>query len=129
MIFKQGGRFFSHGFTLQKMPILEANCHIVWSIAKKNPLITETLVVVCAVEVAKLMCGKDADLNIMQIPLSNCSLWLPEDMQKQVVEQIKKSLKIGLHLDAPNWAQPTSFAWYMHENNVKEEFLCSKQLK
>lgn len=112
------------------MPVLKASYHVVWNIAKeKKPLITETLVILCAVEVAKLMYGKDVDLNIAQIPLSNCILWLPEDTQKQVVEQIKKSLNIGLQLDVPNWAQHNSFAWYMHENNVKEDFLCSELLK
>jgi hypothetical protein len=111
------------------MPVLEASYRIVWSIAKeKKLLITETLVILCTMKVAKLMSGKDTDLNIAQIPLSNCTLWLPET-QKQVVEQIKKSLNIGLQLNVPNWAQHTNFAWYINENNVKEEFLCSELLK
>jgi hypothetical protein len=79
------------------MPVLEASYRIVWNLAEeKKPLITETLVILCAMEVAKQICGKDADLNTAQILLSNCILWLPEDTQKQVVEQKKKSLNIRL---------------------------------
>jgi hypothetical protein len=68
-------------------------------------------------EVAKLMCGKDADLNIAQITISNCIC----GMQKQAVEQIK-SMDIGLQLDVSIWAQRTSFASYMHENMSTKNF-------
>jgi hypothetical protein len=51
----------------------------------------EKVVKPCSMEIAEVMCGKDAKLKIAQIPLSNYSIHdqikgMSEDIRKQVVQ-------------------------------------------
>jgi hypothetical protein len=65
---------------------------------KKRHIITEAEVKQQAMEMAKLMCGKDAELKIVQIPLSHNTIhdWFKDMLEHiciQMVRQTKGSLK------------------------------------
>ena len=83
-------------------------------------------------EMAEIMCGKEAKQKISLVPLSNDTIHdrikdMSDDILKQVVEQIKSSPgKISLQFDettdASQCSQLIVFVRYIYNNGVKEEF-------
>lgn len=130
----------NYGFVPEKKPALEASYRVALRIAKdKKPhTIAETLIKPCAMEMAEIMCGKDAKFKISQIPLSNNTIHdrikdMSEDVLQQIVEQIQESPeKIGLQLDestdVSNCAQLLVFVKYVYKNEIKEDFLFCEPL-
>jgi hypothetical protein len=72
-----------------------------------------------SMEIAEVMCGKDAKLQIAQIPLSNYSIHhkikdMLEDIRKQVVQQIKR-----------NHGAVSQKALSMSRRQIRQKSVCS----
>ena len=138
--FLSKGTIVTHGFVPHVKPALEASYRVALRISKdKKPhTIAETLIKPCAMEMVELMCGKEAKNKLSHIPLSNNTIHdriveMSNDILIQVIEEIKGSRgKISLQLDestdVSNYSQLLVFVRYVHENDIKEEFLFCEPL-
>ena len=97
----------SYGFVSADKPILTASYEVAYLIAKqgKPQIIGETLVKPGAMQLAKIMLGKEAENKLLFVPLSNevVRSWINdigEDILSQVVADSKASpTKFSIQLD------------------------------
>ena len=121
-------------------PILTASYEVAYLIAKqgKSHIIGETLVKPPAMQLAKIMLGKEAKSKLSIVPLSNDVVKsqindIGEDIFSQVVADLKASpTKFSIQLDETtdvvNLHKLIAFVRYVKGPEIKEEFLFSKQL-
>ncbi|XP_014667304.1 PREDICTED: protein ZBED8-like isoform X5 [Priapulus caudatus] len=126
-----------HGFVQTQKLALEASYCVAYRIAKvKKPhTIGETLIKPCALEMVQLMCGEQHCKGLETIPLSdNVIKRRIDDIADDIlISEIKASLyKISVKLDestdCAQCSQLLVFVRYMHECDIKEEFLFSEPL-
>jgi hypothetical protein len=86
--FKQGAHS-NHRFTPQKKPPLETSYRVkLGTVKERKPhIIAETIQTPCAIEMAELICDKDAKLKITHIQLSKDTI---HDRIKDITESIRK---------------------------------------
>ena len=120
-------------------PILMASYELAYLIAKqgKSHIIGETLVKPAAMQLAKVMLGKEAENKLSFVPLSNDIVKsrindIGEDILSQVVADLKaSSTKFSIQLDettdVANLNQLIAFVRYVKGQEIKEEFLFCKQ--
>ena len=112
--------------------------HILIAKQGKLHIIDETLVKPAAMQLAKIMLGKEAENKLFLIPLSNDVVnsrinETGEDVLSQVLADSKaSSTKFNIQLDettdAANLNQLVAFVRYFIGQEIKEEFLFCKQL-
>ncbi|CAM4485325.1 unnamed protein product [Lepidochelys kempii] len=95
------------GFVSLEKPLLQASYQVAYLCAKKKKphTIAEELVKPCALEMAKIVLGPDAQKKLQQVPSSNDVIHsrihaMSQDILQQVSEDIKASpLEVGIQLD------------------------------
>ncbi|KAK8389755.1 hypothetical protein O3P69_009033 [Scylla paramamosain] len=104
--FDQAGTLPTYGFSPTEKPLLRASYQDEYQIAKsKKPYtIGEELIKPCALEMAKIVLGKEAEKKLQQVSLSNVIhnriIDMSDDILEQVVAEIKASpVKISLQVD------------------------------
>ncbi|XP_076352731.1 protein FAM200C-like [Tachypleus tridentatus] len=105
--FDQVGTLPTYGFSPTEKPLLRASYEVAYQIAKsKKPhTIGEELIKPCALEMAKIVLGKEAEKKLQQVSLSNDVIHnriidMSVDILEQVVADIKASpVKISLQVD------------------------------
>ena len=118
---------------------IEASFRISLEIAKhKKPHnIAEELILPCIKIMNGLILGRES-VNVPQVPLSNNTvkrriLKMSEDIEEQVVSQIKQAGMFSLQLDESTdvaaYSQLMIFIRYAYESSLKEECLFCKDLK
>ncbi|XP_068246524.1 protein FAM200C-like [Palaemon carinicauda] len=119
----------------------EASNKVSYMIAreKKPHTIGETLLKLCALEMAKIVLGEDAAKKLSQVSVSNDTVHqrikdMGQDIITQFVSEIKQSpAKISMQIDestdVSNHSQLLVFVRYVHEKNIKEEFLFCERLE
>ena len=93
----------------------------------------------CVLEMAEIVLGKDAAKQLSQVSLSNDTVRqrikdMSQDIVTQVVSEIKQSpakfsMQIDESTDVSSHSQLLVFVRYVHEKNIKEEFLFCECLK
>lgn len=138
--YDQKATLSSYGFSAPGKPLLESPYKVSYMIfrEKKPHIIGETIVKPCALEMAKIVLGEDAAKNCVRRP---CPTTLRQkikemslDITTQVVSEIKQSpAKISMHIDestdVSDHSQLLLFVRYIHEKNIKEEFLSCERLE
>lgn len=121
--------------------LLQASYQFAYLCAKeKNPhTIAEKLVKPCALEIAQIVLGPDAQKKLQQVPLSDDVIHsrideMSQDILQQVLEDIKASpLKVGIQLaettDMDDCSQLMAFVRYIKEKEIIEEFLFCEPLQ
>ncbi|XP_059097468.1 protein FAM200C-like [Tigriopus californicus] len=139
--YDQKATLSSYGFSAPRKPLLEASYKVSYMIAreKKPHTIGETLVKPCALEMAKIVLGEDAAKKLSQVSVSNDTVHqrikdMSQNIITQVVSEIKQSpAKISMQIDestdVSNHSQLLVFVRYVHEKNIKEEFLFCERLE
>lgn len=104
--------------------------------AKTPYTIAETLVKDCSKEVCLEMLGESAAKKVAQVPLSNDTISriqeLANDMEDQLIEQIKLAKYFSLQLD--EWRDTANviillvYVRFEHDDDIKEEFFFSASL-
>lgn len=122
-------------------PLLQASYQVAYLRAKekKPPTVAEELVKPCALGMAKIVLGRDAQKKLQQVPLSNDVIRsrihaMSQDILQQVLEDIKASpLKVGIQLDestdVDGCSQLLVFEQYVKEKEILEEFLFCEPLQ
>ena len=128
------------GFVPINKPILTASYEVAYLIAKqgKPHTIGETLIKPAVLKMANIMLGKEAEVKLSQIPLSNDTISdRIEDMSKDILAQVvadlisspaKFSLQLDETTDVSNLSQLAVFVRYVKDDVIKEEFLFCKPL-
>ncbi|XP_068240056.1 protein FAM200C-like [Palaemon carinicauda] len=139
--YDQKATLLSYGFSAPRKPLLEASYKVSYMIAreKKPHKIGETLVKPCALEMAKIVLGEEAAKKLSQVSVSNDTVHqrikdMSQDIITQVVREIKQipakiSMQIDESTDVSNHSQLLVFVRYVHEKNIKEEFLFCERLE
>ena len=121
-------------------PIFTALYEVAYLIAKqgKPHIIGETLVKSGAMQLAKIMLGKEAENKLFLAPLSNDVVKsrindISEDIFSQVVADSKASptkfsIELDETLDVANLNQVIAFVCYVKGQGIKKEFFFCKQL-
>ncbi|XP_005376317.1 PREDICTED: protein ZBED8 [Chinchilla lanigera] len=121
--------------------LLQASYQFAYLCAKeKNPhTIAEKLVKPCALEIAQIVLGPDAQKKLEQVPLSDDVIHsrideMSQDILQQVLEDIRASpLKVGIQLaettDMDNCSQLMAFVRYIKDKEIVEEFLFCEPLQ
>ncbi|XP_005005209.1 protein FAM200C [Cavia porcellus] len=129
------------GVAAHEDALLQASYQFAYLCAKeKNPhTIAEKLVKPCALEIAQIVLGPDAQKKLEQVPLSDDVIHsrideMSQDILQQVLEDIKASpLKVGIQLaettDMDDCSQLMAFVRYMKEKEIVEEFLFCEPLQ
>ncbi|XP_007954681.1 SCAN domain-containing protein 3 [Orycteropus afer afer] len=118
---------------------LRASYKVALPVAKsKTPYtIAETLVKDCIKEVCLEMLGESAAKKVAQVPLSNDTIArriqeLANDMEDQLIEQIKLAKYFSLQLDEcrdiANMIVLLVYVRFEHDDDIKEEFFFSAAL-
>ncbi|KAF2351334.1 hypothetical protein FHG87_017909 [Trinorchestia longiramus] len=128
------------GFVSINKPILTASYEVAYLIVKqgKPHTIGETLVKPAVLKMANIMLGKEAEVKLSQIPLSNATVSdrindMSKDILAQVVEDLisipaKFSLQLDETTDVFNLSQLAVFVRYVKDDVIKEDFLFCKPL-
>jgi len=139
--FDKSGTITTFGFISHEKPLLQASYQVAYICAKKKKphTIAEELVKPCALEMAKIMLGTEAQQKLQQIPLSNDVIRtrisdISKDILQQVIEDIKASnVPVGIQLDestdVENCSQLMVFVRYVKEKEIVEEFLFCEPLE
>ena len=118
-------------------PLLSASYKVAYSCAKENKpyTIAETLVKPCAMEMVKIVLGKEAEKKLQQVPLSNDTIRsriddVSQDILLQIVSDlvatpVKFSIQFDESTDVSNCSQLLVFVQFI---KVREEFLFSERL-
>ena len=130
-----------HGFQSSTKPITEASYEVALIIAKakKAHTIGETLLKLCALVMANLVCGPEEAKKLSSIPLwKNTIKGGIDDMSKDIVAQVTQelrelrcqfSLQLDESTDVASCSQLLVFVRYLTGFSVKEEFLFCSPLK
>ncbi|KAF2348764.1 hypothetical protein FHG87_020478 [Trinorchestia longiramus] len=128
------------GFVPIKKSILTASYEVAYLIAKqgKPHTIGETLVKPAVLKMANIMLGKEAEVKLSQITLSNDTISdRIEDMSRDILAQavadlISSPAKFSLQLDETtdvfNLSQLAVFVRYVKDDVIKKDFLFCKPL-
>ncbi|KAF2353771.1 hypothetical protein FHG87_015472 [Trinorchestia longiramus] len=123
-----------------KKPILTASHEVAYLIAKqgKPHTIGEILVKPSVLKMANIMLGKEAEVKLSQITLSNDTISdRIEDMSRDILAQVvtdlisspaKFSLQLDETTDVFNLCQLAVFVRYVKDDVIKEDFLFCKPL-
>ena len=122
------------GFVPINKPILTASYEVAYLIAKqgKPHTIGETLRKPAVLKMENIMLGKEAEVKLSQIPLSNDTISdRIEDMYKDILAQVvadlisspaKFSLQLDETTDVSNLSQLAVFVRYVKDDVIKEYF-------
>ncbi|XP_068221363.1 protein FAM200C-like [Palaemon carinicauda] len=139
--FDHSGTLSKLGFVPVEKPLLQASYEVALLCAKKKKThtIAEELVKPCALEMAKIVLGTEAEKKLKQIPLSNDIIHARiHDMSQDVLHQVITDLKaspvgVSIQLDESTdvsfCSQLMAFVRYVKEKEVVEEFLFCKPQK
>ena len=139
--FDRSGTLPKLGFVPVEKPLLQASYEVALLCAKKKKAhtIAEELVKPCALEMAKIVLGTEAEKKLKQIPLSNDIIHsrihdMSQDVLQQVITDLKASpVRVSIQLDESTdvsfCSQLMAFVRYVKEKEVVEEFLFCKPLK
>ncbi|CDQ91221.1 unnamed protein product [Oncorhynchus mykiss] len=128
------------GFVPINKPILTASYEVAYLVAKqcKPHTIGETLIKPAVLKMANIMLGKEAEVKLSQIPLSNDTISdRIEDMSKDILAQVvadlisspaKFSLQLDETTDVSNLSQLALFVRYVKDDVIKEDVLFCKPL-
>ena len=127
------------GYTRINICALRASYKVALRIARaKKPFtIAETLVQDCLYDVCLEMLGESAAKTVAQVPLSNDTISrrideLAEDMEEQLIQQIKLAKYFSLQLDestdVANLAILIVYVRFEYAGDIKEEFFFSVSL-
>ena len=128
------------GFVPINKPILTASHKVAYLIAKqgKPHTIGETLVKPAVLKMANIMLGKEAEVKLSQIPLSNDTISdRIEDMSNDILAQVvadlisspaKFSLQLDETTDVSNLSQLAVFVRYVKDDVIKDDFLFCQPL-
>ena len=127
-------------FQQQNKALVEASYEAALAIAEqtKPNSIGETLVKPCAMTMVKLILGESAAKEIEQISLSDDTVkrrisHMSLDVKQQVIEEIKASPLFAFQVDESTdvalCSQLVVFVRYIHEYDIKNEFLFCTSLK
>lgn len=116
--------------------LLETSYRVAYEIAKqKKPhTIGEDLIKPCTLTMVELILGKEAEKKLAAVPLSNNTVQrrisnMADDIKDQVICQIKSSpfglfaIQLDESTDVASCAQLMVYARYVHNADIKEEFL------
>ncbi|XP_076343931.1 protein FAM200C-like [Tachypleus tridentatus] len=128
--FDQVGTLPTYGFSPTEKPLLRASYEVAYQIAKsKKPhTIGEELIKPCALEMAKIVLGKEAEKKLQQVSLSNDVIHnriidMSVDILEQVVADIKASpVKISLQVDESTDSLKTTAQAIDVLNKIQEFF-------
>ena len=107
--------------------------------AKKPHTIAEDLILPCAIDIVRSVCGETLANNVRSVPLSNNTIGrriedMSADIREQLISQLKSSKKFALQLDestdVANCAMLLVYVRFVreHERTVCEEFLFCDEL-
>ena len=127
-------------FLQQNKALVEASNETAFAIAKqtKPNSIGETLVKPCVITMVKLVLGENCTKKIEQISLSDDTVkrriaHMSLDVKQQVINEIKSSpffaFQVDKSTDVALCAQLLVFVCYIHEHDIKNEFLFYTPLK
>ena len=122
-------------FQQQNRAAVEATFVVSLRIAKtKKPhTIAEQLILPCAKDINRILIGKEAESKPNVLSLSDNTVQrrislMSEDIQNQVIDQMKSAGSFALQLDEStdisSCAQLIAFVRYVHNGTFKDEFLC-----
>ena len=122
-------------FQQQNRAAVEATFVVSLRIAKaKKPHTTaEQLILPCAKDINRILIGKEAESKLNVLSLSDNTVQrrislMSEDIQNQVIDQMKSAGSFALQLDESTdisfCAQLIVFVRYVHNGLFKDEFLC-----
>ncbi|XP_076352730.1 protein FAM200C-like [Tachypleus tridentatus] len=128
--FDQVGTLPTYGFSPTEKLLLRASYEVAYQIAKsKKPhTIGEELIKPCALEMAKIVLGKEAEKKLQQVSLSNDVIHnriidMSVDILEQVVADIKASpVKISLQVDESTDSLKTTAQAIDVLNKIQELF-------
>ncbi|XP_076359052.1 protein FAM200C-like [Tachypleus tridentatus] len=128
--FDQVGTLPTCGFSPTEKPLLRASYEVAYQIAKsKKPhTIGDELIKPCALEMAKIVLGKEAEKKLQQVSLSNDvihnrTIDMSVDILEQVVADIKASpVKISLQVDESTDSLKTTAQAIDVLNKIQEFF-------
>ena len=101
--------------------------------AKKPHTIAEQLILPCAKDINRILIGKEAESKLNVLSVSDNTVQrsislMSEDIQNQVIDQMKSAGSFALQLDEStdisSCAQLIAFVRYVHNSAFKDEFLC-----
>ena len=139
--FDRSGTLSELGFVSVEKPLLQASYEVALLCAREKEAhtIAEELLKPCALEMAKIMLGTEAEKKLKQIPLSNDIIRsrindMSRDILQQVITDLKASpVKVSIQLDESTdvscCSQLVAFVRYVKEKEVVEEFLFCKPLE
>ncbi|XP_068230406.1 protein FAM200C-like [Palaemon carinicauda] len=133
--FDRSGTLSKLDFVPVEKPLLQASYEVALLCAKKKKAhtIAEELVIRCALEMVKIVLGRESEKKLKQIPLSNDIIHsrihdMSQDVLQQVITDLKASpVRVSIQLDESTdvsfCSQLMAFVRYMKEKEVVEEFL------
>uniref|UniRef100_UPI00358F06DC protein FAM200C-like n=1 Tax=Myxine glutinosa TaxID=7769 RepID=UPI00358F06DC len=139
--FDHAGTLPTYGFSPTEKPMLLASYQVAYQVAKskKPQTIGEELIKPCALEMAKIILGKEAEKKLQQVPLSNDVIHnriidMSQDILEQIVADIKASpgkinLQVDETTDVSNCCQLLGVVRYIKDKEVEENFLFCQSLK
>lgn len=139
--FDRSGTLPKLGFVQIVKPLLYASYQVAYQVAKcKKPhSIAEELIKPCALQMAKLILGIEAERKLQQISLSNDVIHERiDDMSQDILEQtisdmkvsaVKVSLQLDESTDVSNCSQLLVFVRYVKGDELEEQFLFCESLK
>lgn len=138
--FEKSGTLTKHGFVPTQKPLLEASYKVAYRIAKdKKPhTIAENLIKPCTLEMVDLVCGPEQRKKLEAIPLSNNVIKnrigdISDNILKQVMAELSASsfgfsMQLDESTDVSQCSQLLAFVRYVHDDEIKEEFLFCEPL-
>uniref|UniRef100_A0A0P4VR47 Uncharacterized protein n=1 Tax=Scylla olivacea TaxID=85551 RepID=A0A0P4VR47_SCYOL len=120
--------------------VVEASFPVSLEIAKKKKphTIGEELILPCAKTMVKLVLGEKSAEKLNAISLSNNAVQrrisqISDDIKEQVIQEIKRaglfSIQLDESTDVQSCSQLLAFVRYVHDEDLKEEFLFCEPLE
>lgn len=130
----------SGSFHQQNAAVVEASFLVSLEIAKKKKphTIEEELILPCAKTMVKLVLGEKSAEKLNAISLSNNKVQrqisqISDDIKEQVIQEIKRaglfSIQLDESTDVQSCSQLLAFVRYVHDEDLKEEFLFCEPLE
>ncbi|XP_045109127.1 zinc finger BED domain-containing protein 5-like [Portunus trituberculatus] len=130
----------SGSFHQQNAAVVEASFLVALEIAKKKKphTIGEELILPCAKTMVKLVLGEKSAEKLNAISLSNNTVQrrisqISDDIREQVIQEIKRaglfSIQLDESTDVQSCSQLLAFVRYVHDEDLKEEFLFCEPLE
>lgn len=129
-------------FRQQTTAAVEASYAVAYRIAqqKKPHTIAENLILPCVADIVRIMLGEESAKKLLPLSLSNNTMQrrideMSQDIKSQVISQIKNSpmglfaIQVDEYTDVASCAQLMVFTRFVHEGDLKEEFLFCEPLE